>query len=142
MGFARTTRAASATTEKLCLILEIKGQARPNSIQVWSYAKNRVVSLPRSLVENRTPDAKRYAAVLVPRWLMNREGLWFRHSKPMPEFCRQFQTDTRSNEEKADDFEKSLAHTICDQHNRYRRLPDQQAPIYGGDADGGRARRT
>lgn len=141
-ALARQTKYAQNHSGMICVLCDVRGQARRASIQVWSHSKKQTISLPRSLVKIETPDARRWMAISMPRWLMNREGIWFRHSKPMPEFCRQFQTDTRSNEEKADDFEKSLAHTICDQHNRYRRLPDQQAPIYGGDADGGRARRT
>lgn len=140
MAHARRRQPASA--DRLCLILELKGQARPKSLQVWSYAKNKTVSLPRSLIQIETPNATRFAAATVPRWLMNREGLWFRHPRSIPEFCRQSSADERSAQQRRDDAEFSAAEATCDLKNRYIRLPDQLSPIGGGDADGGRARRS
>lgn len=130
MGCAKPSRTASATSDMLCLLLDVRGNARPQSLQVWSYAKGKVVNLPRSLIRMETPNAKRWHAVTVPRWLMTREGLYHPHDRVMTDFCRGAAPDERSEQEKRDDAEKSLAQTACDMSNRYRRLPGQR--IIGG----------
>lgn len=125
---ARQTRYAADRNGPICLLLDVRGQAREQSLQVWSYGKRRVVSIPRKLIRIETEHAKRWAAVTVPRWLANVEGL---HGRPdlhpvMSGFCRQQAVDTRTDIEKRDDAERSLAQFVVDQANKYRRLPGQR----------------
>jgi hypothetical protein len=143
---AKRTRYAAADDGLVCLLLDIRGQARPNSLQVFSYSKNRVINLPRrrrdgrDLIRIETPEAKRWAAVSVPRWLANSEGL---HGKPdLPpvetEFCRQTHADERTEQQKRDDHERSLAQFVVDQQNKYRRLPGQRWGFTQSDFRSGR----
>lgn len=125
MGYAKQSRAAAATDDTLCLLLDVRGQSRPQSLQVWSYAKQKVVSLPRSLIRMQTPNAKRWHAVMVPRWLMTREGLYHAHEREPSAVAQESIVDTRTRQERCDDAERSLAQTVCDMENRYRRLPGQ-----------------
>jgi hypothetical protein len=131
---ATRTRYASDTEGKICLLLDIRGQARDRTLQVFSYGKNEVVSIPRFRWESRvpqivieTPHAKRWAAVTVPRWYRNKYGLF---NPPLAQvvsgFCQQNSIDTRTDQEKRDDSERSLAQYVVDRENRYRRLPGQK----------------
>lgn len=127
MPAASRTRYAADTDGMVCLLLDIRGQARPNSLQVFSYGWRRTVSLPRKLIRVETPEAKRWSAVSVPRWLANREGL---HGRPdlapvMTAFCREHSTDMRTPQMIRDDAERSLAQYVVDQENKYRKLPGQ-----------------
>lgn len=128
---AAKTRYAANTDGMVCLLLDIRGQARAQSLQVFSYSKGRVVNLPRARRDGRpiirieTPDAKRWAAVSVPRWLAQAEGLY---GKPdlqpvMSGFCREHCYDMRTPQMIRDDAERSLAQYIVDRENRYRRMP-------------------
>ena len=127
------TRYAADTDGMICLLLDVRGQARANSLQVFSYSKGRVVSLARryrdgrELIRIETPEAKRWAAVSVPRWLAIREGLYGKPDLPLivSGFCREFTTDTRDEKQKRDDAERELAQYVVDQENRYRKLPGQ-----------------
>lgn len=147
MTALKRTRYATDTDGMICLLLDIRGQARPNSLQVFSYSQGKVVNLPRrqrdgrDLIRIETPEAKRWAAVSVPRWLANREGL---HGKPdlqpvMSGFCRQFTPDTRTAQERIDDGERSLAEYVVSRENKYRRTPDQRAGFSKRDYISGRA---
>lgn len=140
MGATATrTRYAADTDGMVCLLLDIRGQARPNSLQVFSYTKGHVVSLPltyrtgpkagQPIIKNETPNAKRWAAVSVPRWLMNAEGLYkSANLEPvMPDFCRTHCTDMRTPQMIHDDGERKLAECIVELENKYRRLPGQYA---------------
>ena len=125
---ARKTRYAADRDGIVCLLLDIRGQARAHSLQVYSYSKSKVVNLPRSQIKIETENAKRWAAVSVPRWLAQREGL---HGKPdlppvMSAFCREHCTDMRTPQMIRDDGERKLAEYIVDQQNRYRRLPGER----------------
>jgi hypothetical protein len=132
---ARLTRYAADRNGLICLLLDVRGQARQQSLQVYSYSKSKVVSLPRKLIRIETENAKRWAAVSVPRWLANAEGL---HGKPemppvMSGFCRQQAADTRTDIQKRDDAERELAQYIVDRENRYRRLPGQRMGSFKKD---------
>lgn len=139
-GNART-RYASDTDGMVCLLLDVRGQARPNSLQVYSYSKGKVVSLPmkfrngRDLIRIETPDAKRWAAVSVPRWLINKEGLYGKPDLPpiVPGFCLQSAIDPRSAQQIRDDGERALAEYIVSRENKYRKLPGQR--LAPGKAD-------
>jgi hypothetical protein len=117
----------------ICLLLDIRGQAKPHSLLVWSYKYQQIVKLPylyrngRQLIRNETPEAKRWAAVSVPRWLVNRECLHTLPNLPpsMPEFCREHCTDMRTPQMIRDDGERALAEFVVDRENRYRRTPGQ-----------------
>jgi hypothetical protein len=131
---ARRTRYAADTDGMVCLLLDIRGQARAQSLQVFSYSKGRVVNLPRRqrngrpIIKIETPEAKRWAAVSVPRWLALAEGLYGKPDLPpiMTEFCREHCTDMRTPEMIRDEGERALAQYIVDRENRYRRLPGQR----------------
>jgi hypothetical protein len=147
---ATRTRYAADTDGMVCLLLDIRGQARPNSLQVFSYSLGKIVDLPtgaykngprrgRKIIRNETPDAKRWAAVSVPRWLAQAEGLYGRPQLPpiISGFCREFTPDTRSDQEKRDDGERELAQYIVDRENRYRRLPGQRLQFGKSDIRNG-----
>jgi hypothetical protein len=131
---ARRTRYAADTDGMVCLLLDLRGQARQSSLQVFSYSKGRVVNLPRrrrdgrELVRIETPTAKRWAAVSVVRWLANAEGLWGKPQLPpvMSGFCREYCTDMRTPQMIRDDGERELAQSVVDYANRYRKLPGQR----------------
>lgn len=147
MSALKKTRWAADTDGMVCLLLDIRGQARPNSLQVFSYSKGCVVNLPRrqkngrEMVRIETPEAKRWAAVSVPRWLANREGLYGKPDLPpvMSGFCREFSVDTRTVQERMDDGERSLAEYVVSQQNKYRRLPGQNMGFGKRDYSMGRA---
>lgn len=128
------TRYAEDRYGLVCLLLDVRSQLSPYNLVVWSYARGCTVKLPYKyrngtpLIRNETPDNKRWAAVSVPRWLANREGLYGKPALPdvETEFCRQTHEDTRTNDEKRDDHERSLAQWVVDRENRYRRLPGQR----------------
>ena len=127
---ARRTRYAAATDAMVCLLLDIRGRARENSLQVYSYAQRKVVNLPRRMIVIETPDAKRWAAISVPRWLINREALWGgpNLAPVMSGFCRAHSYDMRTPAMIRDEGERALAEFICGQQNKYRRLPGEFAP--------------
>ncbi len=142
MNAARQTRYAVDDDGMVCLLLDVRGQARPNSLQIYSYSKGKVVDLPRKrrdgrdLIRIETLEAKRWAAVSVPRWLANAEGL---HGKPelpaiVPGFCRQQTVDARTDQERRDDAERALAQYIVDQQNKYRRFPGKRWGFTQGEA--------
>jgi hypothetical protein len=147
MSTAARTRYAADTDGMVCLLLDIRGQARPNSLQVFSYSKGRVVSLPRrrrdgrEIVRIETPNAKRWAAVSVPRWLALAEGLYGKPELPpvMTDFCREHSTDMRTPQMIRDDAERSLAQYVVESENRYRKLPGQVAGFSKLDYVSGRA---
>lgn len=129
-GTATRTRYAADTDGMVCLLLDVRGQARPNSLQVFSYSKGRVVSLPRrrrdgrEIVRIETPNAKRWSAVSVPRWLATAEGLYGK-----PQFPTRDNPDYSANmytpQMRTDEHERCLAEYIISVENRYRRLPGQ-----------------
>jgi hypothetical protein len=139
-GVART-RYAADTEGMVCLLLDIRGQARQNSLQVFSYSKGRVVSLPRrrrdgrELIRIETPDATRWAAVSVPRWLANSEGLYGKPDLPpvMSGFCRLHAPDNRTVDMVREDAERDIAELIVSQLNKYRRLPGQRMSSHKAD---------
>jgi hypothetical protein len=139
---ARTpTRYAADRDGKICLLLDVRGQARDRTLQVFSYGMNEVVSIPRfkwdsriPLITIETPQAKRWAAVTVPRWYRNKYGLFEPPLAPvMSGFCRQNIVDARADHEKRDDAERSLAQYVVDSENKYRRLPGQHLPDVKAD---------
>lgn len=124
MSTARQTRYAADRNGPICLLLDVRGQARDRTIEVYSYGKKKVVSIPRKCIRIETEGAKRWAAITVPRWLANVEGL---HGRPdlqpvMSGFCR----DKQQVKLTQDDAERELAQFVVDQQNRYRRLPGQR----------------
>lgn len=136
---ARRTRYAADTDGMVCLLLDVRGRARANTIQVYSYSKGCIVSLPtgnyrtgpkagRPIIRDETPNAKRWAAISVPRWLAQAEGLYGKPELPalVPDFCRQATDDTRTDQQKRDDGERALAQYVVDRENRCRRLPGQR----------------
>lgn len=132
---ARQTKYAADRNGPICLLLDVRGQAREHSLQVYSYGKRRVVSIPRKVIRIETDGAKRWAAVTVPRWLANAEGL---HGFPdlppvMSGFCRQHTVDDRTDIQKRDDAERELAQFVVDQANRFRRLPGQRLNAHKAD---------
>ena len=117
------TRYAADRNGPICLLLDVRGQARDRTIEVYSYGKRKVVSIPRKCIRIETEGTKRWAAVTVPRWLANVEGL---HGRPdlhpvMSGFCR----DKLGVKLTQDDAERELAQFVVDQQNRFRRLPGQ-----------------
>ncbi len=135
------TRYAANTDGMVCLMLDIRGRAREKSLQVYSYGQGRVVNLPRALIVIETPDARRWAAVSVPRWLMNREGLWGKPDLPpvMSGFCREHSCDMRTPDMIRDEGERALAEYIVNFQNRYRRLAGQHDGLNRADYQGARA---
>lgn len=139
------TKYAAATDEMICLLLDIRGQAKPHSLLVWSYKYQQIVKLPyfyrngRPLIRNETPDAKRWAAISVPRWLVNRECLHTLPNLPpvMSEFCREHCSDMRTPQMIRDDGERELAEFVVERENRHRRLPGQRWEGGKGDRRNG-----
>jgi hypothetical protein len=114
----------------ICLLLDVRGQARPNSIQVWSYSKRKIVSLGRfyttgarrglPMAEIVSHGTKRWCAVNVPKWMAAREGLYGRPQKNPNAFCREgMGPDTRSPEQKADDHDQDIAQIAVDAASGY-----------------------
>jgi len=132
---ARQTKYAADRNGPICLLLDVRGQAREHSLQVYSYGKRKVVSIPRKMIRLETEGVKRWAAVTVPRWLANAEGLHGRPELPpvMSGFCRDRTVDTRTEIEKRDDAERALAQYVVDQENKYRRLPGQHISSHKRD---------
>jgi hypothetical protein len=99
--------------------LDVRGDAREHSLQVYSYGKKQVVNLPRKLIKVETEGANRWAAITVPRWLANREGLHGNpdHAPVMPGFCR----DKQGVKLTPEDAEREMAQWVVDNQNRYRR---------------------
>lgn len=113
--------------EPICILADIRGDD-PNrkSIQIWSYGHGKVINLPRSkILRNFTPGAKAWAAITVPRWLVNAERLWGGPTEPNGE-----------------DGERRIAEYVVDRENKYTRRPGQRASTGGYDLDGGRTRRS
>lgn len=135
-ALARQTKYAQNRDGMICVLCDVRGQARQASIQVWSHSKKQTVSLPRSLVKIETPDAKRWMAISMPRWLMNREALWYAPEPVMSGFCRANSTDMRTPHQIADDAERAIAQYEIDRINRYRRTPDNRGAIIGGETWG------
>jgi hypothetical protein len=131
----RKTRYAADRDGMVCLLLDVRGQARAQSLQVYSYSKGAVVNLPRSQIKIETENAKRWAAVSVPRWLAQREGLYGKPELPaIPTgFSLTKLGDTRTIDQKRDDAERELAQYVVDQQNRYRCLPGQRLHSPKGD---------
>lgn len=136
VALARQTRYAANREGTICVLCDVRGQARPASIQVWSHTRGKVTSLPRSLIKIETPDSKRWLAISMPRWLMNREALWYSPEPVMPAFCRESAPETRTHQQIVDDAERSIAQYAVERANRYRRTPDNRAAIGGGDTWG------
>ena len=128
------TRYAADTDGMVCLLLDVRGKVSPYSLLIWSYGKNKLVKLSyryrngRELIRDETPEAQRWAAVSVPRWLANREGLYGKPnlSPVMAGFCRDLCTDMRTPRMIHDDGERELAEFIVSEKNRYRKLPGQR----------------
>lgn len=129
------TRYAADRDGLICLLLDVRGQARERTLEVWSYGKQKVVHLPRSLIKIETENAKRWAAVSVPRWLANDRGLYGSPGLPplMSGFTREHCTDMRTPQMIRDEGERELAQYVVDQQNRYRRLPGQRLHTPKGD---------
>lgn len=135
-ALARQTKYAQNHSGMICVLCDVRGQARRASIQVWSHSKKQTISLPRSLVKIETPDARRWMAISMPRWLMNREALWYAPEPVMSGFCRANSHDTRTPQQIVDDAERSIAQYEVTLANRYRRTPDNRAAVIGGEAWG------
>lgn len=135
MSAVRKTRYAADRDGMICLLLDIRGQARAYSLQVFSYSKGAVVNLPRSQIKIETENAKRWAAVSVPRWLAQREGLYGKPELPavVTGFCLAKTGDTRTAIQKRDDAERSLAQYVVDERNKYRLLPGQRLNSHKAD---------
>ena len=135
-ALARQTKYAQNRDGMICVLCDVRGQARPASIQVWSHSNKKIVDLPRSRVKIETPDARRWMAISMPRWLMNREALWYAPEPVMNDFCRANSTDIRTPQQIVDDAERSIAQYEVTRANRYRRTPDNHAAIVGGETWG------
>lgn len=130
MPYARKqTRYAADRDGLVCLLLDVRKRFSPHKISVWSYSRNAMVDLfyqdraGRQLIQIETPEAKRWHAISVPRWLAVRAGLYAGPDLPpvMSGFCRDKLGETLT----AEDAERSLAQFVVDQKNRNRRLPGQ-----------------
>ncbi|MDB5618538.1 hypothetical protein [Tardiphaga sp.] len=62
--------------ESVCILADVRDQSRPASVQVYSYGKEKIINLPRSIMTVHTPRATHWWAVSIPRWLVDKEGLW------------------------------------------------------------------
>lgn len=139
------TRYASDSDGLVCLLLDIRGNARDRTLEVFSYGKGEVVSIPRFKWASRipqikieTPDAKRWAAVTVPRWYRNKYGLFAPDLPPIDTgFCQQFKIETRTDQQKRDDAERDLAQYIVKRENKYRRLEGQRWNAFKSDRRNG-----
>jgi hypothetical protein len=133
------TRYAADRDGLVCLLLDVRGNAREFSIQVYSPGKKRVVNLPRKAVQVETPDNKRWTAISVPRWLANTEGLYGNPDlHPVPTgFCLAKTGDTRTDQQKQDDAERSMAQWVVDHKNKYKRLPGQRWNSHKADRRNG-----
>lgn len=149
---ATRTKYAADRDKMVCLMLDIRGQARSQSLQVFSYSKKCLVNLPTGnyrtgpnigcpIIRNETPSARRWAAVSVPRWLALREGLYGKPDLPpiMSGFCRDHCYDMRTPAMVRDEAERALAQGIVDYENRHRRLPGQHVGFSRSDYVSGRA---
>jgi hypothetical protein len=127
----RQTRYAADRDGPICLLLEVRGDAREHSLQVYSYGKKQVVNLPRKLIRVETAGANRWAAITVPRWLANREGLHGNpdHAPVMSGFCR----DKLGVSMTPDDAERAMAQFVVDHQNRYRRRQGQSWSTFKAD---------
>jgi hypothetical protein len=142
---ARQTKYAADHDGMVCVLVDVRSRARPHVLLVWSYSKNEIVKLPyryrngRELTRVETPEAKRWAAVSMPRWLANDRGLHGRPDLPAPlsGFCASATPDTRTEQQKIDDGERDLAQYVVEQANKYRKLPGQTFQGGKGDARNG-----
>lgn len=136
---AKRTRYASDTEGLVCLLLDVRGQASPYSLRVWSYSKNKAVNLAyryrdgRELTRNETPTAKRWCAVSVPRWLANKEGLYGKPQFP-PRDNHDFSSNMYTPQQRRDIAERDIAEYVVGRENKYRRLPGQNWGFTKADA--------
>lgn len=141
------TKYAADRYKMICVLADVRGRASDTHLLVWSYTKSELVKLPyfyrsgATLTRDETPAAKRWAAVSVPTWLANAEGL---HGKPdlppiMSGFCRDHCYDMRTPAMVRDEAERALAQGIVDYENRHRRLPGQHVGFSRSDYVSGRA---
>jgi hypothetical protein len=134
-GTATKTRYASNQDRNICMLLDVRGNARDRTLEVFSESRAGVVSIPRYVygttrpqITIHTPENKRWYAVTVPAWYRKSYGLYGYSNLPqiVPAFCREAAPDHRTLQEKIDDGERALAQYIVDRENKYRRLPGQQ----------------
>lgn len=125
----------------ICLLLDVRNQSKPNSIQVWSYSKRKLVSLGRfyttgarrglPMAEIVSQGTKRWCAVNVPKWMAAREGLYGRPQGTTHTFGRDGSaSDARTPEQKADDHDQDLAQIAADAANRYAAQPSTYADYF------------
>lgn len=148
MTAAFRTKYAADPDGMVCLLLDIRGNARDRTLQVFSYGKGEIVNLPRFKYGTRepqivieTPNAKRWAAVTVPRWYRNKYGLFGGPAQEpvMSGFCREHCTDMRTPQMVRDEGERELALYVVSRENRYRRMPGQRAGMTQRDYVSARA---
>ena len=120
-------RYAARRATYFCVLLDVRCQTRPASLQVWSKPKRMIVNLPRKdrdgfpIIEIISRDFKRWAAVDLPQWLIKRERL------------------EDDGSESGDDSEWRLAKYEVDYANKYRRLPGKSWGFTRSDYASGRA---
>ncbi len=130
----RQTKYAADRNGPICLLLDVRGQARERTLEVYSYGKGKVVSIPRKVINIET-SGTRWAAVTVPRWLANAEGL---HGRPdLPPVATGFLREKQGIQLTADDAERSLAQYVVDQQNRNRRVHGQRWGSFKADRRNG-----
>ncbi|UFS77187.1 hypothetical protein LPB73_07365 [Tardiphaga sp. 37S4] len=111
-------------TETVCILADVRtNNSERKSIQVWSYGRNKIANLPRSLIRNHTHEAQHWAAISMPRWLVNKELLW---DEPHP----------AEGEDAAANSERRTAEYVVGRENKYVLRPGQRRSIaaYGGRA--------
>jgi len=113
-----------APHETVCILADVRvNDPARKSVQVWSYGRKRIVNLPRSLIRNHTHEAQHWAAISLPRWLVNKELLW-----DEPEAAEGVDAEPNS--------ERRTAEYVVGRENKYVLRPGQRRSIaaYGGRA--------
>jgi hypothetical protein len=138
---ARQTKYAANQDRNICMLLDVRGNARDLTLQVWSPGEGKIVNLPRfefgtrtPRITNHTPDHQRWCAITVPAWYRKRYGLYGYNLPPvMSGFCRLHAPDHRTVEMVREDAERDISEYIISQQNRYRRLPGQRLSSHKAD---------
>jgi hypothetical protein len=135
----RYSRSKKTRNEPICILADVRGESA-GAWRVYSWTTKKLVNLPKSLIEMHTKGARRWHAISVPRWLVNKEGLWSAPVCPPPrsEDC----TDMRTMEMMRDEGDIEIARYLVADKNKYTPLPGQRMSVGGGDLDGGRTRRS
>lgn len=138
-------RYAASRATYICVLLDVRNQAKPKSLQVWSKRKGKIVNLPRKdrdgfpIIEIISREFNRWAAVDVPRWLIDAESLWDDGSEESAVFERSQMIGPQLCQQIRDDAEWRLEKYEVDYANKYRRLPGQHLGWTRGEYASARA---